>query len=1580
MSNNTTWQLLYGDDTMLNNLIDRFLVLPFVSSLKINYVTLILLIVTSLPTLAGSVNLVITDHHSQQAISQTQVIAYKIDSTGAKSWYKRATTDENGLAVFDLENVENGESYIFAVKAYNDHYSYSQVVTTTDDINLSVGQLRITVKDGNLATHPVLFDHWVYIKILAADGSFSHYSSAKTDNNGQLRLDLPSLDNGVIYQLESKTSQTLDNKYSAQINGNSGFEFIVGNVPVDLVLINDEDQSVIANADVTIYEQMPDGSSKWHTRKPTQADGHVLFDLDGLETGKQYFAKAKIFNNSYSVSAMIKTSGQHNFIVGNTRFSVFNGAQTGAIPLANYRVDVYTINVEGVKKHIIGATTDDIGRLYLTLPEFEASDSDNYSYVLKAKSTVSEQHKYSDIFSTPGEHSFTVGNLPITVLLTDSISQTAITNQRIDAYQVQTDDSLQWYTRGETDENGVIIFDLEGLGANTNYQLKTKYFNNTYFYSDVIHTPGALEFKLGNTQVTLKNNLNNNAEVLTDHPVYLYQTLSDGNQKSLGKYYSNQLGVIRFNLPTLTATEQYFLKSKSLLNTWYEYPLIQQGLHDFLIGSPPLSVNLVDAQTGDAITNQTIKVYKVNADGTSTKFIDVTTNDSGKVDIDIPELSENSPYILSSKVYSNFTSYSQAITSAGIFNFEIGSVNVSLLNGSQETPTALADTDMTIYKLIDGKRKWHTRVTSDANGLVRFDLADVNTGQSYQFSAKSQVDNSNKYSEIISAKGNYNFVVGNPAVKVRLANYLSNEVYPETEVSAYQIDTEGNKHWYARHTTDSQGLVFFDLNDIAQGQQYKFSTSLFSSGNSYSEIITSPGNIDFLVGALPVLLIDTASGSSLIDKKVTLYQIDADNTIHWRRSGQTDASGQIVFDIEGLGQGNRFVFKADNPFGESKRYYGPIITTAGQVNFRLKQGQGHNLDLISPEIAITSPNGDSAIYTGFKVIGNSSDNENVDRIIVDVTVNGQSLFTEQAQLQPDGRWNILVNGDWLQDGLAVVVTATAYDFSLNQAFQQIALTLEPDTTPPEITILSHINNDNVNQTGFTLFGTVTDDDVVDDITINLVDPILGQTVTKQSVSIADDGSWSLPITTNQVSSGQEVTITIEAIDPNENLSSQNLVLNTVEVTENPIQMANRITFGVTPLMLSQINAGTDILNQQLFDQDIDDSELEAVFQGFTPQNIDELQQYVIYRMIKSKKQLREMMAWFWENHFNTNFNAHDNVTYEFNENNRFRALALGRFEDLLLTSAKSPAMIYYLNSADNVVGAANENYAREIMELHTLSVDGGYTDNDVAELSKIFTGWHEQNGEFYFNESAHDFTDKTFLGQSIAASGVTEGEQAISLLATHPSTANYLCSKLIIFFVTDDGDNDLQSQCAASFLSSDGDIVTVLQTLFQSESFALEQVTRGKVKTPLELVVSTARTFGYSININNIGDPMSGLGMRLFVYPVPTGYSEEGESWLNTNALLQRVQFVNRVVWQDANGITIDGLFLINSQNLQTPEAIIGYLVNLAYAGEVTSEEYNTLLNILIENGGFDINGNDTNIKIKRLLGTMLSGPAFQMQ
>lgn len=381
---------------------------------------------------------------------------------------------------------------------------------------------------------------------------------------------------------------------------------------------------------------------------------------------------------------------------------------------------------------------------------------------------------------------------------------------------------------------------------------------------------------------------------------------------------------------------------------------------------------------------------------------------------------------------------------------------------------------------------------------------------------------------------------------------------------------------------------------------------------------------------------------------------------------------------------------------------------------------------------------------------------------------------------------------------------------------------------------------------------------------------------------------------------------------------------------------------------------------------------------------DDLRTWLLTRMIYSQRQLNEVMAWFWENHFNTSINTHENINFELQENIGFRTHALGYFRDLLEVSAKSPAMVYYLNNAQNIAGNANENYAREIMELHTLGVDGGYTQQDVTELARIFTGWHERDGNFFFDESLHDFGDKQILGVNIDGSGIAEGEQVLDLLALHPSTARNLCTKLITLFVSDSPVSNLQMQCEGEYLATGGHISSVLSVLFGSEAFVALEHQASKIKTPLELVISAVRNVSATPDFRELLRTLYRMGHPLFDFPVPTGLSERGRDWLTSDALLQRIRFANRMALEGEEGASADIHSLLMALGYSAPEAIVGIIADLTLNGRLSDIERDMLLDLLNENlpegEAFDMNAPYAPETLQRLLGTVLSLPAFQYQ
>jgi uncharacterized protein (DUF1800 family) len=313
--------------------------------------------------------------------------------------------------------------------------------------------------------------------------------------------------------------------------------------------------------------------------------------------------------------------------------------------------------------------------------------------------------------------------------------------------------------------------------------------------------------------------------------------------------------------------------------------------------------------------------------------------------------------------------------------------------------------------------------------------------------------------------------------------------------------------------------------------------------------------------------------------------------------------------------------------------------------------------------------------------------------------------------------------------------------------------------------------------------------------------------------------------------------------------------------------------------------------------------------------INELQQAKMLRAVYSERQLQEVMTDFWFNHFNVYLNKDaDQYLVTAYERDVIRAHALGKFKDLLVATAQSPAMLFYLDNWLSIgpqspaalaankgkpgkAGAGlNENYGREIMELHTLSVNGGYTQQDVTELARVLTGWTiqplEQGASFQFDPKKHDPGDKVVLGKTIPENGMNEGMQVLDMLAHHPNTAKFICRKLVVRFVADDAPPALVDRLAQKFLSTDGDIREVLRTLFKSPEFWSAKAYRDKVKTPLEFVVSSLRATG--TDLNNPGAMvgiLSKMGMPLYQMVPPTGYSMTASMWMNSEALVDRMNY-----------------------------------------------------------------------------------------
>jgi len=397
--------------------------------------------------------------------------------------------------------------------------------------------------------------------------------------------------------------------------------------------------------------------------------------------------------------------------------------------------------------------------------------------------------------------------------------------------------------------------------------------------------------------------------------------------------------------------------------------------------------------------------------------------------------------------------------------------------------------------------------------------------------------------------------------------------------------------------------------------------------------------------------------------------------------------------------------------------------------------------------------------------------------------------------------------------------------------------------------------------------------------------------------------------------------------------------------------------------------------------------------------LNQIQDYDLIRKIHSRRQLLEKMVYFWDNHFNTDYRSHFRGQYEVYENDAFRDRAYGRFVDLLIASGKSPAMMVYLNTDVSRKENPNENYAREVLELHTLGVDdqghpAGYTQTDINEAAKAFTGWTLPTGAapgFRFVSSRHSPGEKTVLGQTVVfdGAGPSEGERVLQIMASHPSTAHHLAKKLCEYFVNEAPSSALITEVASVFADSGGDIRKVLVAIVTSPDFNDVANYRGLVKTPLEYVVGLYRNLGVWSSRDPFRSRLTKAGQGLFEMPPPTGYKEKSDHWLNTHVLFHETAMAYEATIPGF-GTTIrfgsdtsggQTRLWLKNLGLRTEAEVLGFLLNLTTDRVATATEYQIYLTTLRGGGGtFNLDNSSTEAALDRTLASILTNPRYLYQ
>ena len=691
-----------------------------------------------------------------------------------------------------------------------------------------------------------------------------------------------------------------------------------------------------------------------------------------------------------------------------------------------------------------------------------------------------------------------------------------------------------------------------------------------------------------------------------------------------------------------------------------------------------------------------------------------------------------------------------------------------------------------------------------------------------------------------------------------------------------------------------------------------------------------------------------------------------------------------------------------------------------------------------PAVRIASPtDGDQVSENGFPVTGIAEDDNQIASIVVnDGTTNHAATYSTT-----DGSWKADIPGP-LNAGTVLNLVAVATDNAGQSTRSNVVRVTVIGDTAPAIQINSPVDGGQVPETGFSVSGVASDNSAVVSVTVNDGSGNISANYNPAS------GAWSASIN-GPLTPGDVINLNATATDDAGNTTTTATIAVTVTAVvsgayESSRHLINRITFGITPPQLDTIKQDTFDANtfaqEQLFPAIGDCTEPDEAHGASVDPNspygknlpngvtgLGELQTYTILMAAFNPCQLREVLAQFWSNHFLTQWNAVrtkyressgvDDATaqaqatqWELQESDAFRLGALGNFRDLVEISARSPAMLYYLDGVNNIAGNPNENYSRELMELNTMGVDGGYTQTDVEQVAVALTGWtvDTATGQYICDPATHDYNSTITLDLGLASPPAplpprdsndlsqqnceAAGQYVITSLVNHPSTADFICNKLVTLLVSEDANSagyaNVVNACASAFtaqLGSTTQVADVVQAIVNTPEFVNFDNYLDKIKTPLETAVGYVRNFEISEDgdLDDLPSETSQMSMNLFQYPAPDGFSEVGPDWVNSSLILQRFRFFADMVFNGSptNDIYIDPLAFFNGKSLTTDVEIVDYVLELALSNQFTAQERAEALAVLNNGGSFNLDDAITQeAKLRNMLGLVLNYPGYQYQ
>jgi uncharacterized protein (DUF1800 family) len=571
------------------------------------------------------------------------------------------------------------------------------------------------------------------------------------------------------------------------------------------------------------------------------------------------------------------------------------------------------------------------------------------------------------------------------------------------------------------------------------------------------------------------------------------------------------------------------------------------------------------------------------------------------------------------------------------------------------------------------------------------------------------------------------------------------------------------------------------------------------------------------------------------------------------------------------------------------------------------------------------------------------------------------------------------------------------------------------TTAVQLTSAGDVNG-RVPNSGTTLFGKVMDNSMFDIVNVAVAP---GNRTTTVDVGPMT-GQFAVRLFPEDFAAGPNITVTLTGGSSASNQVTAQPIsysLTGMPVQDGVTQALSRLTFGATPDLYARIRSigFNAFVEQQLSPETIADTAFNAMnpdgLLNRTTQSQGEMFNSIMAHDIAhaafSEKQLREVMAQFWMNHFHATTKDTSIIQQNIDDRAFFRANAFGNFEDLLLYSARSPLMSQFLDNDQNRRGNLNENYGREILELSTVGVNAGYTDADVREVARIFTGWaYERTNpnaagvaeeyDFKFFPDRHDTGDKTlsFLNLTITGrsgeAGVQEGEELIAILAQNINTRNFVCGKIVQLLVADTPPANFVASCAMAWESSGGEIEAMLRAILLDPAYiSTAAYQRNKSKTPFEYAISAVRALGASPQgdagqvrnfYDQVRETFERSGQAILYFGVPTGFAEVATAWTSSATLISAYNEMTDIT-ENRERYGIDLVADINAAGLETAEEVAAYLLTIGTADRFRLDEFEAIVSVLKgPDGIFEPRVVNETLPLERAIGLLIVTPSFLVQ